>query len=328
MILDGELVAFDAAGKPSFATLQDRAQLKTEREIAAADLNAPVVPVLFDLLHFAGIDLRKSAYRDRRRYLAQCLLPSARVQLVHAADDGVALSAAALASRFEGVVGKRLESRYEAGRRSTSWLKVKPTSSADFVVGGYTKGKGARAPLDVLVGYWEDGGELRYASHVGSGFDKRSLVAVKARLAKLQRKACPFVEIPEQNAPTTWVELEIVAEVNFQSWTQDDHLRAPVLAAPARRRRSEVGAAVRARRRAAGDRRNRGATAEQEDCVYACRGNATDELDQPGSRLLARGSRAQASGVHQARPADLPGAGFAVHAAASRESSADDDSHA
>ena len=253
MILDGELVAFDAAGKPSFATLQDRAQLKTEREIAAADLNAPVVLFCFDLLHFAGIDLRKSAYRDRRRYLAQCLLPSARVQLVHAADDGVALSAAALASGFEGVVGKRLESRYEAGRRSTSWLKVKPTSSADFVVGGYTKGKGARAPLGaVLVGYWEDGGELRYASHVGSGFDERSLVAVKARLAKLQRKACPFVEIPEQNAPTTWVEPEIVAEVNFQSWTQDDHLRAPVFLRlrddvdPKSVRRSEPGAAPQA----------------------------------------------------------------------------------
>jgi bifunctional non-homologous end joining protein LigD len=228
MILDGELVAFDAAGKPSFAALQDRARLKTEREIAAADVNAPVVYYCFDLLYFAGVDLKKSAYRDRRRYLAQCLLPSARVQLVHATDDGVALSAAALASGFEGVVGKRLESRYEAGRRSTSWLKVKPTSSADFVVGGYTKGKGSRTPLGaLLVGYWEDD-ELRYASHVGSGFDERSLVAVKARLAKLQRKTCPFVETPEQNAPTTWVEPEIVAEVSFQSWTDDDHLRAPV----------------------------------------------------------------------------------------------------
>ena len=127
----------------------------------------------FDLLHFAGIDLRKAPYRDRRRYLAQCLLPSPLVQLVHAAEDGVALHAAALASGFEGVIGKRKDSRYEAGRRSASWLKVKPTQSADFVVGGYTKGKGSRAPLGaLLVGYWE-GGKLRYASHVGSGFDER-----------------------------------------------------------------------------------------------------------------------------------------------------------
>ena len=100
----------------------------------------------FDLLHFAGIDLREAPYRDRRRYLAQCLLPSPLVQLVHAADDGVALQAAALASGFEGVIGKRKDSRYEAGRRSPSWLKVKPTHSADFVIGGYTQGQGlARA---------------------------------------------------------------------------------------------------------------------------------------------------------------------------------------
>ena len=232
MILDGELVAFDANIKPSFAELQDRAQLKTEREIAAADQNVPVVFFCFDLLYFAGIDLRKSAYRDRRRYLAQCLLPTPRVQLVHASEDGMALQAAALANGFEGVIGKRKESRYESGRRSTSWLKVKPTHSADFVVGGYTRGKGSRAPLGaLLVGYWDSGklrGKLRYASHVGSGFDERTLAQVKARLDPLQRKSCPFVEQPELNAPTTWVEPETVAEVSFQSWTEDGALRAPV----------------------------------------------------------------------------------------------------
>ncbi len=154
------------------------------------------------------------------------------VQLVHAVDDGIALSAAALASGFEGVVGKRKASRYESGRRSASWLKVKPVSSADFVVGGYTKGQGSRAPLGaLLVGYWGDGelsDKLHYASHVGSGFDERALKQVKARLEPLQRKTNPFAEKPELNAPTTWVEPEVVAEVSFQSWTDDDHLRAPV----------------------------------------------------------------------------------------------------
>ena len=228
MVLDGEIVAFDAAGKPSFATLQERAQLKEERDIAAADRIAPVAFVAFDLLHFAGINLRKAAYRDRRRYLAQCLLPSPLVQLVHASEDGIALHAAALASGFEGVVGKRRDSRYEAGRRSASWLKVKPTRSGDFVVGGYTKGQGSRTPLGaILVGYW-DKGKLRYASHVGSGFDESALKQLKARLDPLQRSTCPFVEKPELNAPTTWVEPDVVAEVCFQSWTDDDHLRAPV----------------------------------------------------------------------------------------------------
>jgi bifunctional non-homologous end joining protein LigD len=228
MILDGEIVAFDANGKPSFNALQNRFQLKTERDIAAAEKTTPVVFYAFDLLHFVGVDLRQAAYADRRRYLAQCLLPSPLVQLVHASDDGVELYAAALASGFEGVIGKRKQSRYEAGKRSASWVKVKATRSEEFVVGGYTKGKGARAPLGaLLVGYW-DGKKLRYASHVGSGFDERSLPQVRARLEPLERKTCPFAEKPPVNAPVTWVEPQAVAEVKFQGWTADSSLRAPV----------------------------------------------------------------------------------------------------
>src|SRR5260221_1838052 len=228
MVLDGEIVAFDASGRPSFAAMQQRAQLKTEREIAAADLASPVAFFAFDLLYFAGIDLRDAPYRDRRRFLAQCLLPSPLVQLVHSSDDGVELNAAALATGFEGVIGKRKDSRYEAGRRSQSWLKVKPTTTGDFVIGGCTPRKGSRPPLGaILVGYW-DKGKLRHASHVGSGFDERTLKEVKARLEKLRRETCPFDETPELNAPTVWVEPRVVAEVAFHSWTDDEHLRAPV----------------------------------------------------------------------------------------------------
>jgi len=232
MVLDGEIVALDAAGKPSFNALQNRVQLKGAREIAEADRSAPVVFYCFDLLHFAGMDLRKSAYRDRRRYLSQCLLPSPLVRLVHASEDGVALHQAALASGLEGVIGKRRDSRYEAGRRSGSWLKVKPTLTADFVVGGYTKGKGSRGALGaLLVGYWDTDRKakrLQYASHVGSGFDERSLERVMALLAPLERKTCPFAEEPELPNPTTWVEPRLVAEVKYQNWTEDGHLRAPV----------------------------------------------------------------------------------------------------
>ena len=228
MILDGELVAFDASGKPSFGALQDRAGLKNERDVAAAERSLPVVFYCFDLLYFAGIDLRHACYQDRRRYLAQCLLPSPHVQLVHAQQDGIALQEAALASGCEGVRGKRNARRYESGRRSASWLKVKPAETADFVVGGYTSGKGARAPLGALVVGWWDKGKLRYASHVGSGFDDRALAEVKARLEPLARKQCPFVEVPELNAPATWVEPKLVAEVSFHEWTDDGRLRAPV----------------------------------------------------------------------------------------------------
>ena len=227
-VLDGELVAFDATGKPSFNALQNRFQLKAERDVAAAERSTPVIFYAFDLPFFAGIDLRKMPYAERRRYLAQCLLPSPAVQLVHAVDDGVELYSAALASNFEGVIGKRKDSLYEAGRRSKSWLKVKSTSTAEFVVGGYTMGKGSRAPLGaLLIGYWE-GKKLRYASHVGSGFDDMSLPAVKARLEPLHRKSCPFADKPELNAPTTWVEPQVAVEVKFQGWTDDGSLRAPV----------------------------------------------------------------------------------------------------
>ena len=228
MILDGEIVAFDASGKPSFGTLQNRARLKTQREIAAADQSGQTVFYCFDLLHFAGLDLRQAPYRDRRRYLSQCLLPSSLVRLVHAWEDGVALHAAALANGFEGVVGKRKDSTYQPGRRSASWLKVKSGVSAEFVVGGYTKGKGSREPLGaLLVGYWE-GGELRFASHVGTGFDAKTLAQVKARLEPLRTSRCPFAEKPDLHSPTIWVQPEVVAEVLFQSWTDDGHLRAPV----------------------------------------------------------------------------------------------------
>ena len=136
---------------------------------------------------------------------------------------------AALASGFEGVIGKRKDSRYEAGRRSASWLKIKPIQSADFVIGGYTRGKGSREPLGaLLVGYCvteEMQGKLIYASHVGSGFDARTLVQVMAKLEPLKSKRCPFAEKPQLSNPTTWVNPELVAEVRFQRWTEDGFAR-------------------------------------------------------------------------------------------------------
>ncbi len=229
MILDGEIVSFDEGGKPSFAALADRARLKSPRDIAAADHSGQTVFYCFDLLHFAGVDLRGAPYRDRRRYLAQCLLPSPLVRLVHGWEDGVALREAALANGFEGVVGKRLDSAYHPGRRSPSWLKVKSFISAEFVVGGYTKGKGSREALgSLLVGYWDEGG-LRYASHVGSGFDAPTLARLKALLEPLRLDACPFAEKPELHSTTRWVKPSVVVEVTFQGWTKDGHLRAPVL---------------------------------------------------------------------------------------------------
>ncbi|HUP97427.1 MAG TPA: non-homologous end-joining DNA ligase [Usitatibacter sp.] len=214
MVLDGEIVAFDATGRPSFGAMQSG--------------SAAVAFFVFDMPHFAGVDVRDAPYRDRRRYLAQCLLPSPLVRLVHADEDGVELNEAALATGFEGVIGKRSDSRYESGKRSGAWLKVKPVTTAEFLVGGYTTGKGSRAALGAILVGTREGRKLAFASHVGSGFDTRSLAQAKKLLEPLAVDRCPFAAVPELNAPTTWVKPEVVAEVAFHGWTDDGHLRAPV----------------------------------------------------------------------------------------------------
>ena len=181
----------DASGRPSFNALQNRAQLKSAAEIAAAQRATPVVLVCFDLLHFAGVNLREAPYADRRRYLAQCLLPAPHVQLVHCAQNaeelyrGGARSSASKASWPSGSTGPT-----SPGVRSRAWLKVKAIQSAEFVIGGYTRGKGARDPLGaLLLGYYE-GKTLHYAGHVGSGLEEDSIGA-SARAQRQARRANP-----------------------------------------------------------------------------------------------------------------------------------------
>jgi len=228
MILDGEIVALDGAGRPSFNALQDRAQLKTASEIAAARQATPVVLVCFDLLHFAGLNLRGSPYIDRHRYLSQCLLPSAHLQLVHSGAHAEELYGAALRSGFEGIVAKRIDSAYHAGQRSRSWLKIKAAQTAELLVGGYTRGKGAREPLGALLLGYREGKALRYAGHVGSGLDDEIIATLLERATKLKRATSPFAEKPPLHRPTTWLKPELVVEVTFSEWTPAGALRAPV----------------------------------------------------------------------------------------------------
>ncbi len=230
MILDGEIVALGPDGRPSFNALQHRAQRRGDKDIAQAQRQSPAVMVCFDLLHFAGVNLRSAPYVDRRRYLSQCLLPSAHIQLIHAGRDAEALYAAAMASGYEGVVAKRLDSIYQPGQRVTAWRKVRPVRSAEFVIGGCTQGKGARESLGaLLLGYWEDG-SLKYAGHVGSGLDDAAVAELTRRTRDLKAKRSPFAEKPPIHRPTTWLEPRLVAEVNFSDWTPAGLLRAPVFA--------------------------------------------------------------------------------------------------
>ena len=230
MVLDGEIVALGPDGRPSFNALQNRAQRRGEKDIAEAQREAPALLVCFDLLHFAGVNLRSAPYADRRRYLAQCLLPSAHIQLIHASADAEGLYAAAMASGYEGIVAKRRDSIYQPGQRVAAWLKVKPVHTAEFVVGGCTKGKGAREPLGaLLLGYWEDGA-LKYAGHVGSGLNDAAVAELTRRIRDLTRRSSPFAEKPPIHRPTTWLEPRLVAEVSFIDWTPAGLLRAPVFA--------------------------------------------------------------------------------------------------
>jgi bifunctional non-homologous end joining protein LigD len=228
LLLDGEIVVL-RDGRPSFDALQARVQLKAASDVEAAERATPSVLFCFDLLHVLGINVRDAPYADRRRYLGQCVVPSARLQLVHAEADGDALYRAALAAGFEGMMAKRRTSRYQPGKRSDDWLKVKHVRSAEFVVGGYTEGKGARRDQfgALLLGVWNDGA-LQPVGNVGSGFDDPSLQAVTALLQAREVSRMPFAAKPEADGKLSWIRPELVAEVEFAGWTDSDHLRAPV----------------------------------------------------------------------------------------------------
>ena len=229
MILDGEIVAFEN-GRPSFNAMQRRSQLSTEREIAEAEQTLPTVFYAFDILHLLGMNLRGATYEDRRRYLNQCLIPLAHVQPVHTETDGYALYQASIAAGLEGIVSKKADSAYEPGRRSPFWLKVKAVQSAEFVIGGFTAGEGHRRDAfgALLLGYWDEHAKLRYAGHVGSGFNDRTVAEIRKRLVALKTAESPFCTQPDLHAPTTWVRPVLVAEVQYHEWTPSGTLRAPV----------------------------------------------------------------------------------------------------
>jgi bifunctional non-homologous end joining protein LigD len=196
--------------------------------LAAAQAATPAVLVCFDLLHFAGVNLRAAPYSDRRRYLLQTLLPDTHLQLIHADRDRQALYAAALASGHEGIVAKRRDSPYLPGKRTGAWVKIKPMQMADLVVGGYTRGMGAREDLGaLLLGYW-DAEDLVYAGHVGSGLAGDSIAALRERVTPLKVARSPFAKRPALHRPTTWLEPELVVEVRYLGWTPAGLLRAPV----------------------------------------------------------------------------------------------------
>jgi bifunctional non-homologous end joining protein LigD len=229
VILDGEIVAFDDRGRPSFERLQERMHLTSESVVRRRAREVPAVYVLFDLLYLDGHLLLDRPYRERRKALEGLGLSGPAWQTPAAqVGQGDALLKASAAQGLEGLIAKRLDSPYEPGRRSPHWIKVKNTRRQELVVGGWLAGEGRRTDRigALLVGYYDDDGLLRYAGRVGSGFTDRTLTDLSARLRPLRREASPFVGrgVPKG---AVFCEPRLVVEVEFSEWTRAGILRHP-----------------------------------------------------------------------------------------------------
>jgi bifunctional non-homologous end joining protein LigD len=237
-VLDGELVAFDENGKPSFERLQQRIHNTDENVVRRRMKTHPVVYVIFDLLYLDGQDLTGEPYTRRRELLEGLELNGDAWQTPgHSVGHAKELLAASAEQGLEGVMLKRLDSIYCPGKRTGTWLKVKNTLRQEMVIGGWTPGEGRRKNHvgALLVGYFEDeGGEpgggkrsLRYAGKVGTGFKAADLTAIAARLAPLERRTSPFGAGPKPPKGAQFVEPCLVAEVEFREMTKEGILRHP-----------------------------------------------------------------------------------------------------
>jgi bifunctional non-homologous end joining protein LigD len=230
-VLDGELVAFDDEGRPSFERLQQRIHNTDENVVKRRMKSHPVVYVVFDLLHLDGEDLTCEPYERRRELLEGLGLSGESWQTPgHSVGHAKELLEASKEQGLEGVMLKRLDSVYAPGKRTGAWLKVKNTSRQEMVVGGWTPGEGRRSKHlgALLVGYFDDvDGEpvLRYGGKVGTGFNAADLTAITARLAPLEQKESPFGAGPKPPRGARFVEPCLVAEIEFREMTSEGMVR-------------------------------------------------------------------------------------------------------
>jgi bifunctional non-homologous end joining protein LigD len=219
VVLDGEVCALDDEGRASFSVMQQG--------------KGPLVLYLFDVLEIDGEPVVDLPLRERRERLEEAVDFKEAIRLSQAFDDGEALFEAAKEQGLEGIVSKKVGSRYQPGKRTREWLKVKATGRQEFLVAGYTKGQGRRAGrFGSLVLAVRKGKELEYVGNVGSGFTEDEIDRLLAKLRPLERDTPPFREVPKiprvRKGDIVWVEPRLVAEVKFAEWTHDERLRAPV----------------------------------------------------------------------------------------------------
>ena len=226
-VLDGELVAFDERGQPSFGRLQQRIHQTEESVVRRRMKTHPVTYVIFDLLYLDGHDLTGQPYEQRRELLAKLELDGESWQTPGYSVDRIReLLAATAEQNLEGLVLKRLDSAYVPGKRGGTWLKVKNVGRQEFVIGGWTAGEGRRRDSlgSILLGYFDAEGEFHYAGKVGTGFSAGDLKEVLARLRPLERETNPFAG---RRGPrdARYVAPELVAEIEFREMTGDGMVR-------------------------------------------------------------------------------------------------------
>ncbi len=228
-VVDGEIVAFDQDGRPSFQRMQDRFHRSPE-ELARHRGRVPIQFLAFDLLWLDGESLLELPLADRRARLAEVLVPRDDVRVSQAVEGrGMAFFQQIKGLGLEGVVAKRLASQYRPGTRSPDWRKVKAVRRQDCVIVGWTRGKGGRSSTlgSLLLAVHEDGG-LRYVGNVGTGFTHSFLERLVPELQEREQKRPP-VEVPPDPRlrGVRWLRPELVCEVEYQGWTGDGRLRAP-----------------------------------------------------------------------------------------------------
>ena len=231
MVIDGEVVALDDKGRTCFQCLQNRMKHRPSLNADGSEMHFQIVYYIFDILYLNGYDLTGAPLIERKRILNDIPFNSDSVHLISYFDtDGTTLFESSLKLGLEGVMAKLKNSPYEAGRRSSNWLKIKSVLTDDFVIGGFTQGSGNRRSTlgALLLGSYDAKGKLKFVGHVGSGFDQQNLSEIRERLEKLKSDRNPFSEKPPLNSPATWVKPKLVAEVKFSERTQEGYLRIPI----------------------------------------------------------------------------------------------------
>jgi bifunctional non-homologous end joining protein LigD len=232
-ILDGEIVALDEEGRPSFSLMQQRTGFRPGKHRLAGRQGVPIIYYAFDLLYLDGLDLRRVSLEQRKQQLQSVIENSAVVHFSdHYPEKGIALFEAARQRGLEGIVAKKRSSTYDE-KRSSEWLKIKITTSQECVIGGYTDPEGSREHFGALVlGLYDKQGRLIHVGQVGTGFDQKTLKEIFARLRPLESKKNPFHGEVAALRKVHFVRPELVAEIKFSEWTHETEEGGPKLRAP------------------------------------------------------------------------------------------------